>query len=75
MPVRPARLGMAAAARLHGAQRRSLPVEPARKPQTALVVREQYSLGLQPVQDSASGPNSAMYAYQLCAGCVAPSQV
>ena len=60
MPVRPARLGMAAAARLHGAQRRSLPVEPARKPQTALVVRKQCSLGLQPVQDSASGPNSAM---------------
>ena len=48
----PARLDMAAAARLHGAQRRSLPAEPARKPQTALVVREQYSLGLQPVQSS-----------------------
>ncbi len=41
MPVPPARIDMAAAARLHGAQRRELQVGPLVKPQVARAVRTQ----------------------------------
>ena len=50
MPVPPARIDMAAAARLHGAQRRELQVGPLVKPQPALKVRNQCSLGAQPAR-------------------------